>query len=141
MEHVVFFTGADGGAQFRRVATLEEAVRYVEHLRNDGGVEDPRVFALTEVPLAFKAVYRVEVPGLPEAPVVEEPVPAVVADAEPVAEPVAETEPVAEPEAEPEPEPVAVAAVPEPFAAEVFPAQPEPASNGKGGRGLGFFTR
>lgn len=139
MEHVVFFTGADGGAQFRRVATLEEAVRYVEHLRNDGGVEDPRVFALTEVPLAFKAVYRVEVPGLdaPEAPVVEEPVPAVVADAEPVAEPVAEA--VAEPEAEPEP--VAVAAVPEPFAAEVFPAQPEPASNGKGGRGLGFFTR
>src|SRR4051794_342240 len=46
VEHVVFFTGADGAAQFRRLPSLEDAVRFVEHLRNVEGVEDPRVFAL-----------------------------------------------------------------------------------------------
>jgi hypothetical protein len=159
VEHVVFFTGADGAAQHRRTQTLDEAVRFVEHLRNEAGVEDARVFSLVEVPLAFKAVYRVEVPGLApaepvavpavpaEAAAAAQPVEAVmapVAVAEPVAEPVADVAPVAEVPAQAEPvavgEPVLVAA-PEPFAAEVFPAPEEQPSNGKGARGLGFFTR
>ncbi|MDQ1712048.1 MAG: hypothetical protein QOE45_1498 [Frankiaceae bacterium] len=63
MEHVVFYTGADGAPQHRRTPSLGEAVRLVEHLRNVEGVEDSRVFGLTEVPLAFKTVYRVELPG------------------------------------------------------------------------------
>jgi hypothetical protein len=64
MEHVVFSAAQDGaGEEFRRVASLEEAVRVVEHLRNDLGILDPSVFALTPVPLAFRTYYRVEVPG------------------------------------------------------------------------------
>ncbi len=67
MEHVVFSAAHDGaGEEFRRVASLEEAVRVVEHLRNDLGVTDPAVFALTPVPVAFRTYYRVEVPGLEE---------------------------------------------------------------------------
>jgi hypothetical protein len=67
MEHVVFSAAQDGaGEEFRRVATLEEAVRVVEHLRNDLGILDPSVFALTPVPLAFRTYYRVEVPGAGE---------------------------------------------------------------------------
>ncbi len=61
MEHVVFFTGPDGGSHFRRTAELEESVRFVEHLRNVEGVEDSKVYALTEVPMNFRAYYRVEV--------------------------------------------------------------------------------
>jgi hypothetical protein len=69
MEHVVFSAAQDGaGEEFRRVASLEEAVRVVEHLRNDLGITDPSVFALTPVPVAFRTYYRVEVPGLEEAP-------------------------------------------------------------------------
>lgn len=89
MEHVVFFPAHDGTPAFRRVASLEEAVRLVEHLRNVEGISEVSVHALTEVPLAFKAWYRVEVPEsspVAEAPVeraVEEPVPAVVADVVP----------------------------------------------------------
>jgi len=136
VEHAVFFTGADGAAQYRRTADLEDAVRVVEHLRNVEGVEDARVFSMTEVPLQFKAVYRVELAGAPvpaEAPA--EPAP-VEAPVETPAEPVAE----AEPQPEPEPEPVMVPA--EPFAAEVYtPEGTEPAGNGRNGRGLGFFTR
>ena len=60
MEHVVFFPAHDGSPAFRRVPTLEEAVRFVEHLRNSEGVDHVSVHALAEVPLAFKAYYRVE---------------------------------------------------------------------------------
>ena len=77
MEHVVFFPAHDGTPAFRRVASLEDAVRLVEHLRNVESVNEVSVHALSEVPLAFKTWYRVEVPAGAEV-------------AEPVAEPVAE---------------------------------------------------
>ena len=131
MEHVVFFTGADGAAQNRRTPSLEEAVRVVEHLRNVEGVEDSRVYALTEVPLAFKTVYRVEIPGqtLDAAPL--PPMPPMPEMPELGIEP---SEPVAE--AAPAEEPVMAAVPSEPYAAE---AAPEPVSNGR--RGSGFFAR
>ena len=66
MEHVVFYPLHDGSPAFRRLPTLDEAVRLVEHLRNVEGVAEVSVHALTEVPLAFKANYRVEVPGAAE---------------------------------------------------------------------------
>ena len=69
MEHVVFFPAHDGSPAFRRVPTLEDAVRFVEHLRNSEGVDHVSVHALSEVPLAFKAYYRVEMPQGEEAPV------------------------------------------------------------------------
>ena len=62
MEHVVFFPAHDGSPAFRRTASLEEAVGLVEHLRNVEGVDNVTVHSLTEVPLAFKAYYRVEMP-------------------------------------------------------------------------------
>ena len=69
MEHVVFFPAPDGTPAFRRFAALEDAVRFVEHLRNVENVSSASVYSLTEVPLSFKAWYRVEVPGEPaEAP-------------------------------------------------------------------------
>jgi hypothetical protein len=74
-------------------------VRLVEHLRNVEGVNEVSCHALTEVPLAFRAYYRVEVPGAAELPaavpaqpaaeVVEEPAPVVT---EAVAAPPAEAE-------------------------------------------------
>ena len=96
MEHVVFHPAADGTPAFRRVASLEEAVRLVEHLRNVEGINEVSCHAMTEVPLAFKAYYRVEVPTAVEAaeapaveaPVVVEPV-AVEVPEQPVAEAVA----------------------------------------------------
>jgi len=75
MEHVVFFPAHDGSPAFRRLASLEDAVRFVEHLRNTEGVDRVSVHALTEVPLAFKAYYKVEMPTGAEAPVAPEAVP------------------------------------------------------------------
>ena len=85
MEHVVFFPAPDGSPAFRRLASLEEAVRLVEHLRNVEGVSSVSVHALTEVPLSFRAYYRVEMPGAALLPDVAVPL---------QAEPVATVEPV-----------------------------------------------
>lgn len=155
MEHVVFFPAPDGAPAFLRVATLEEAVRLVEHLRNSEGIAEVAVHPLgAEVPLAFRAYYRVEVPA---APAEQEPAPAV------VAAPAVEA-PLLEPAvmvAVPE-QPVPVEAQREPVAdpfveasadapAESAQDQPEPtpvlvdagSSNGHGSDGvksLGFFA-
>jgi hypothetical protein len=138
VEHIVFFTGADGAAQYRRTPSLEEAVRFVEHLRNVEGVEDSRVYAMTEVPLAFKTVYRVEIPGqvVDSAPAPLPPMPPMPPELDvPVAE--APVQAPAEVPAE-APEPV-MAAVP----GEMYEApQPDAPANGKhGARGMGFFSR
>ena len=137
MEHVVFFTaGADGAAQYRRTSSLEEAVRVVEHLRNVEGVEDARVFALTEVPLAFKTVYRVEVPGqVADAAAPIPPLPPMPAMPD-LAVPAPEAHDPAEPADAPEP---VMAVVPgEPYEA---PQAEEPSNGRSGARGMGFFSR
>ena len=119
MEHVVFFPAHDGSPAFRRVANLEDAVRLVEHLRNVEGVNEVSCHALTEVPLAFRAYYRVEVPAAADVPV---PVP-----------PVAEEAPEA---------PAPVESVP--VEAELPAGEPVMASaNGRatdGAKSLGFFA-
>ena len=63
VEHVVFFPAPDGSPAFRRLPSLEEAVDFVEHLRNEQEIREVSIHALNEVPLAFRTVYRVEVAG------------------------------------------------------------------------------
>lgn len=66
MEHVVFFPAPDGTPAFRRLATVDDAARFVEHLRNVENVSEASVHTLTEVPLSFKTWYRVEIPNSAE---------------------------------------------------------------------------
>jgi hypothetical protein len=63
VEHVVFFPAPDGAPAFRRLATVDDAARFVEHLRNVENVSEASVHTLTEVPLSFKTWYRVEIPN------------------------------------------------------------------------------
>ena len=155
MEHVVFFPAHDGSPAFRRVANLEDAVRLVEHLRNIEGVNEVSCHALTEVPLSFRAYYRVEVPGavetpaVAEAPVAETPVveaPSVEAAA--VEAPVVETPAVEADHIPPQPEaelatlPDAVAG-PQVEAAEHTDEPAMASANGRsndGAKSLGFFA-
>lgn len=136
MEHAVFYPGPDGTPAFRRFASLDEAVRFVEHLRNVEGVEDVSVQMLTPVALAFRAYYKVEMPAV-DAPAVPEQAMAV----EPVAPELLEPLPVDAVAAELAPAELAPAEmVPaEMVPAEVLePAEPAVAANGK--RSLGFFA-
>jgi hypothetical protein len=104
VEHVVFFPAPDGTPAFRRFAGLEDAVRFVEHLRNVENVSGASVHSLTEVPLAFKAWYRVELPTAAEpvaepaadAPLANQPVDAPAAVAQPDAPAVAGPATIAE---------------------------------------------
>ncbi len=159
MEHVVFYPSFDGTPAFRRVASLEDAARFVEHLRNVEDVTDFSVHALTAVPLSVKPWYRVEVPfEAPGEPVAAEPY-GTSASVEPVAEPAPEAQApeVQAPEVQapaavaptpvmpaalmPEPQ---LAAVPEPPAPveQLEPMTPELAEAVAGGRrSMGFFTR
>lgn len=132
MEHVVFFPAHDGTPAFRRVSSLEEAVRLVEHLRNVENVAELSVHALSEVPLAFKAIYRVEVPtdGAVMVPSQEMPPPLPVMDAVPA---VVEDAPVAVPSVE----------APAEAAADEVPVPALAASNGHAEdapSSLGFFA-
>src|SRR3954447_19495998 len=134
MEHVVFHPGPDGSPSFRRFGSLEDAVRFVEHLRNVEGVSEVSVHALAPVQLAFRAYYKVEVP-VDQAPV-DVPAPsepmfdAMPMAAEQPAEPVMAEPVMAEPVMS---EPVLA----EPVMAEATAAAEQP-SNGK--RSLGFFA-
>jgi hypothetical protein len=142
MDHVVFFPASDGTPAFRRLASLQEAVDFVEHLRNEQDVQDVSVHGLTEVPLAFRTVYRVEVAGDVPAPAESVEPPAEAVEEAPAAEAFAPAtfEPMAE-MVEP------MAEMVEPMAdvpAEVMSAAP--ASNGEvvgagaDGHSLGFFA-
>ena len=149
MEHVVFFPAPDGAPAFLRVATLEEAVRLVEHLRNSEGIAEVAVHPLgAEVPLAFRAYYRVEVPA---APAEQEPAAVVEAPAveAPLVEPVAVVVPEQPVAAEPQPEPVVPFVEAAEPAQEQVPAEQVPvlvdagSSNGHasdGVKSLGFFA-
>lgn len=65
--HMVMFTNADGRPATHTADSLEEAVKFIEHIRNNEAVADARLFHMTEVPLEMKAYYRVEV-STPAAP-------------------------------------------------------------------------
>ena len=58
---MVIFRGGEGKPGYHQVDTVEDAVRFVERLRNQEQVTNVRVFRLTEVPLEFKTYIKVEV--------------------------------------------------------------------------------
>ena len=61
MPHMVIYRNADGSPAYHQTEALEDAVRFVEHIRNEQGVNDSRLFRMEEVPIEFKTYYRVEV--------------------------------------------------------------------------------
>ena len=95
MPHMVIFRDAEGRPGYHQADRLEDAVSFVEHLRNEQHVSDTRVFSMQEVPLEFKSYWRVEVSTpAPTLTVVEDS--EVEAEVVPVdVEPVHEPEPVA----------------------------------------------
>jgi hypothetical protein len=86
VSHMVIFRSTDGKSGYHQTEELDEAIRFVERLRNAEGVEQARIFRLEEVGFEFRPYYRVEVGAAGAAPVPGAgpvPVPAPVADGEP----------------------------------------------------------
>lgn len=117
MSFLVNFRSVEGKQGYHPTDTLDEAVRFVERLRNQEQVSDARVWRLQEVPLEVRTYYKVEV-----------------ATAAATAEP-----PAGRPDDEaPRTEPVAAG----PGAAGAgTPAEPAPGSAGPNGARFGRFNR
>ena len=64
--HLVMFTSAEGKAATHQADSLEEALKFVEHIHNVEGVSDARLFRMSEVPLEVKAYYKVELASAPD---------------------------------------------------------------------------
>jgi hypothetical protein len=111
MPHMVIFRSTEGKSGYHQAENLDEAVRFVEHLRNQENVPDARIFRMQEVPIEFKTYVRVEVAGMDEAPAAA-PAPAAPAAAAPAAP------------AAPAPAPAPAAEEPKAEAAPAAPAAP-----------------
>ena len=61
MSHLVIFKNAKNATAFHQAPSLEEAVRFVEHLRNTEQVEHTKIFKLHEVNFEFRPYFKVEV--------------------------------------------------------------------------------
>ena len=63
MPHMVVFRTSEGKNGYHKAETLDDAVRFVEHLRNNEQVSEAKVYRMHEVPIEFKVMYKVEVAG------------------------------------------------------------------------------
>lgn len=139
MSHMVIFRNSEGKSGNHMTESLEDAVRFVEHLRNNEQVTDARVFRMQEVPLEFKVMYKVEINDLPGAA-------ASGGDASAGPAPAAATPQPAGPPPAPAPAPEAAApamsAPPAPAADAGAPAAPTGEDGGtEGGGRFGLFSR
>lgn len=61
MEHLVRFTSNEGREGHHSAPSLDDALQFVEHIRNTEGAEGVQVFRLQPIHIEFKTYYRVEV--------------------------------------------------------------------------------
>lgn len=85
MSHMVIFRSTDGRPGYHQADELDEAVGYVERLRNEEGVEHARIFRMDEVAFEFRPYFRVAV-AAPPAPAPVAPAPVAEREPEPAAE-------------------------------------------------------
>jgi len=67
---MVIFRRPDGKPGYHQADGVEDAVRFVEMLRNQEKVTDARIFRMEEVPIEVRTYFRVEVAGeqAPQSP-------------------------------------------------------------------------
>jgi hypothetical protein len=61
VEHLVRFTTSEGREGQHTAEALDDALRFVERLRNAEDIREVRVFRMQEVPIEFRTYYKVEV--------------------------------------------------------------------------------
>jgi hypothetical protein len=72
---MVIFRDADGKPGYHQAEALDDAVHFVEELRNEREVTETRVFAMHEIPIEFKTYWKVEVMPPDAAPATPPPPP------------------------------------------------------------------
>ena len=99
MAHMVIFQSIDGSPGYQQCEGIEDAVKFVEELRNDRGVDRARIFRMEEVEFEFRPYwFVVQRDAAAAAAAAAAPV-ASAAPAAPVMPPPSPSSMVAEPEA------------------------------------------
>lgn len=89
MSHMVMFRSAEGKSGYHQTESLDEAIGFVEHLRNQEQVPEARIFRMEEVAIEVRTYYKVEVSPSPVRGA--SPTPAVAAPPAPQAAPAPQT--------------------------------------------------
>ena len=154
---MVTFQTPDGTPGFHQSEALDEAITFVERLRNEQGVHNSRIFRMEELKFDFKPYYKVEISGVADSGGIAPPERATPSSrpAPPKVDPsldLTDNEPVA-PEKVEAPQPVGVAAsaeltppAPSEASAPLLPPPPPPAKDTKSDEPgepprRGLFTR
>lgn len=61
MSHMVIYRTGDGQPGYHQTKELDEAVKYVETLRNSDGIDGARIFRMDEVNFDFRPYFKVEI--------------------------------------------------------------------------------
>ena len=102
-QHMVIFQNPDGDPGYNQFESVEEAVSFVEQIRNGQGIDSIRIFELNEVKFELKPYYKVELQALTAGSTPTRP-------SAPIAQPAPPAPPAAAPApAAPAPAPVAPA--------------------------------
>ncbi len=153
-QHMVIFQNPSGDPGYNQFESIEDAVGFVEKLRNDQGIDSIRIFELDEVKFDLKPYYKVELQALnagssapsPQpapvaaAPAPASPAPAPAAPAPPAPEPAPESSSPASPFAPPSEQSAPSPAAPPPPGAAPTPPADEPAEDAQPAR-RGLFGR
>ena len=66
--HMVVFTSAEGRPSYHQTEDLDDALRFVERVRNSEGVEDAKLYRMNEIPLQVRTYVKVELAGSEPVP-------------------------------------------------------------------------
>jgi hypothetical protein len=93
---MVIFRRPEGKPGYHQAESVEDALRFVEMLRNQENVTDTRIFRMEEVPIEVRTVYKVELAASSDAPAqaAQAPAPAPAAAAAPSHSPPQPPQPV-----------------------------------------------
>ena len=65
--HMVSYRDSEGKQSYHETAELNDAIAYVEHLRNDEAVEHARIYKMDELNFEYRPYFRVEIAGAASA--------------------------------------------------------------------------
>lgn len=122
-QHMVIFQNPDGDTGYNQFDSIEEAVGFVEKIRNDQGIDSIRIFELEEVKFDLKPYYKVELQALKAGSPMSAPTSSVAASAPSPSSMAAAPSSPPPPRAEPAP---AVADVPSSTSPFAPPSEPSP---------------
>ncbi len=59
--HLVVFKTAEGKSAYYHAESLDDALKFIERVRNHEGVSETHLYRMTEIPLEIRTYFKVEI--------------------------------------------------------------------------------